>query len=53
MHADTLSGPMTHNRHLGGDLKSSSAMGEDDYLPINVKVACSDGKVRLQGNTAF
>mmetsp|Transcript_8067 Transcript_8067/g.20172 ORF Transcript_8067/g.20172 Transcript_8067/m.20172 type:complete len:356 (-) Transcript_8067:826-1893(-) len=31
--------------HLGGDLKSSSTMGEDDYLPINVKVACSDGKV--------
>ena len=29
--------------HLGGDLKSDTTLGEDDYLPINVKVACSDG----------
>lgn len=34
--------------HLGGDLKSTSSIGEDDYLPINVKVACSDGKVYKQ-----
>mmetsp|Transcript_961 Transcript_961/g.1504 ORF Transcript_961/g.1504 Transcript_961/m.1504 type:complete len:351 (+) Transcript_961:103-1155(+) len=31
--------------HLGGDLKSTSTLGEDDYLPIDVKVACADGKV--------
>lgn len=29
--------------HLGGDLKTETGLGEDDYLPINVKVACSDG----------
>lgn len=31
--------------HLGGDLKSDTTLGEDDYLPIAVKVACSDGTV--------
>lgn len=29
--------------HLGGDLKSDASLGEDDYLPISVKVTCSDG----------
>lgn len=24
--------------HLGGDLKSDTTLGEDDYLPISVKV---------------
>ncbi|GLI62884.1 hypothetical protein VaNZ11_005657 [Volvox africanus] len=31
--------------HLGGDLKSDTALGEDDYLPINVAVSCADGSV--------
>lgn len=31
--------------HLGADLKSDTSMGEDDYLPINVKVSCADGTV--------
>ncbi|GLI61553.1 hypothetical protein VaNZ11_003947 [Volvox africanus] len=31
--------------HLGGDLKSDTAPGEDDYLPINVAVSCADGSV--------
>lgn len=25
--------------HLGGDLKSDTTLGEDDYLPISVKVS--------------
>lgn len=29
--------------HLGGDLKSNTALGEDDYLPISVDVKCADG----------
>ena len=31
--------------HLGSDLKMESELGEDDYLPIKVNIACSDGKV--------
>nr|BCL66257.1 hypothetical protein [Volvox reticuliferus] len=31
--------------HLGGDLKSDTALGEEDYLPINVAVSCADGSV--------
>ncbi|MEW5315744.1 MAG: hypothetical protein WDW38_007150 [Sanguina aurantia] len=31
--------------HLGGDLKSDTTLGEDDYLPISVKVLCADGTV--------
>ncbi|KAG2429240.1 hypothetical protein HXX76_011009 [Chlamydomonas incerta] len=31
--------------HLGGDLRSDTALGEDDYLPINVAVSCADGTV--------
>mmetsp|Transcript_4811 Transcript_4811/g.10356 ORF Transcript_4811/g.10356 Transcript_4811/m.10356 type:complete len:147 (+) Transcript_4811:95-535(+) len=31
--------------HLGGDLKSDTTLGQDDYLPISVKVVCSDGTV--------
>jgi hypothetical protein len=30
--------------HLGGDLKSDTALGEDDYLPIAVSVSCANGK---------
>lgn len=29
--------------HLGGDLRSDVALGEDDYLPVSVKITCADG----------
>lgn len=42
------------NWHLGGDLKSSSNLGEDDYLPIDIKVECADGtKVTRPDSNGF
>lgn len=33
--------------HLGADLNSdANGMGDDDYFPVEAKVACADGKVR-------
>ncbi|KXZ48238.1 hypothetical protein GPECTOR_29g19 [Gonium pectorale] len=39
--------------HMGGDLKSNTALGEDDYLPISVKVTCSDGSTPDEVVTTF
>lgn len=31
------------HRHLGGDLKTDSLSGEEDYLPVNVKASMHNG----------
>lgn len=42
--------------HLGAGLKSDTTLGEDDYMPIKVKVSCSDGTIyaadEVRTNTA-
>ncbi|GFH19617.1 uncharacterized protein HaLaN_16587 [Haematococcus lacustris] len=38
--------------HLGNDLKTNSVSPDDDFLPVNVKVVCADGKVYKETATA-